>query len=872
MIRPVRPDGTIDTGGVFVPIPRRRVLERIASAAMQRVVLIVAPAGYGKSVALRQYLDTIDATRIRFDVSPDDAGLLGFLRGLADAIADVAPDARTTLAGAYEKNAASASPGTDLALWMHSHLKSYRGVIAIDDLHIAQDDREVTRFLSSLIDRTKGRVQWIIASRSTLGLPIGTWLAYGDSDLAIDEHDLKFSVEEARDAARAFRLAVRDEELYELLNLTDGWATAMSFALRSSTRSVDLRNVSSMTREMVYRYLAEQVYETLNAQEREFLETAALLREIDVDLLVRSGFDNAVPMLENLCQRVAFLQEQSNGTFRMHDLFADFVLHQLNLKGGEVARERARHTGAVLEESQRIVSALRLYQWASSIDDLARIIEVHGIELITQGFADDVAAGLERIASTHRGQSAMLEGVAGLIELTRGRYDDGERSLMRALKGELPPNHRAEFLLRLAIQQSNRGKEPTTWLEMLVGDPDAAPKYKLEGESFIAFSHARGGRVEEASHLAERIEASLVDVRDDETLARVLLRLGNVALIRSDSVKCREFLTQAADVAAKNALWGIVSRAYRSLSLQAIMVENDTATSLWCAQQASAAATRAGDYYDLQMSLLSILSIETRRGNPDRAATVEKQLTELNKSDATIGNFIVSSQAHRKAWAGNYADAHRMFGTIRGRQPHAPDRVFVESVYALCLALDGRTKESGDASTAALAQLDAAADESSILFDFGLLFIALAEIVSGRLTSAQRLLRRARLSHEAVRGFASGVSELLQMSRSAAYEAGDIYAYQDAVATLGFGGYARYLSLALEVLNERRMPADGVTLTPSELAILRALADGQTPKEIAADMSRSVLTVQTHIQNLTRKLGGHGRAEAIATARRMGFL
>src|SRR6516164_3551159 len=100
MIRPVRPDGRIETGGVFVPILRRRVLDRVASAAMQRVVLIVAPAGYGKSVALRQYLQTVSEPRVEFNVLPEHAALLGFLRGLSDALAEIAPDLRTTLASA----------------------------------------------------------------------------------------------------------------------------------------------------------------------------------------------------------------------------------------------------------------------------------------------------------------------------------------------------------------------------------------------------------------------------------------------------------------------------------------------------------------------------------------------------------------------------------------------------------------------------------------------------------------------------------------------------------------------------------------------------------------------------------------------------
>ena len=246
MIRPVRPDGKIETGGVFVPIVRRRVVDRIASAAMQRVVLIVAPAGYGKSVALRHYLDTLAEPHLRYDVLGENAGLLGFLRGFADAVAEIAPDARGTLAGAYEKNAGAQSPGATLRCGCTRICARIAASIAIDDLHVAQGDREVARFLTSLIERTKGRVQWIIASRATSGLPIGTWLAYGESDLAIDEHDLKFSVEEAKEAARAFqprrarrrtlRVAASDRRLGDGDDLRDALLDALG---RSAQHLVD---------------------------------------------------------------------------------------------------------------------------------------------------------------------------------------------------------------------------------------------------------------------------------------------------------------------------------------------------------------------------------------------------------------------------------------------------------------------------------------------------------------------------------------------------------------------------------------------------------------------------------------------------------
>ncbi|MEO9170709.1 MAG: hypothetical protein ABI282_06890, partial [Candidatus Baltobacteraceae bacterium] len=504
MIRPVRSDGKIETGGVFAPIVRHRVIERISSAAMQRVVLIVAPAGYGKSVALEQYLSSAADQSVRFDVLSDHTSLLGFLRGFTDALSDIAPDARATLPGAYEKNAGSASVGTDLALWMHSHVKSYRGIIAIDDLHIAQEDREVTRFLSGLIERTKGRVQWILASRSTLGLPIGTWLAYGDSDLAVDEHDLKFSVEEAKEAARAFRLGVRDEELHELLTLTDGWATAMSFALRSSTRSIDLRSISTMTREMIYRYLAEQVYAGLDSEERRFIETASLLPSVDVNTMIGAGFDNAAATIEELRQRVAFVHEQSPGVYRLHDLFREFVRFQLSLKGKQAAADLRVSLAAVLEARGSTDAALNLLVDSESIEHVTRLLVSAGTELIARGHGDAVARGLEVIPAAVHAREAVLSGLKGTIDIAAGRYDSGERFLQRAIRlGAADANARSEHILRLAMFMVNQGRDPDEMLATLL-ESDAGESAKLEARAMLAVRCVRSGRIESAdAHIRE---------------------------------------------------------------------------------------------------------------------------------------------------------------------------------------------------------------------------------------------------------------------------------------------------------------------------------------------------------------------------------
>jgi ATP/maltotriose-dependent transcriptional regulator MalT len=870
MIRPVRPDGRIETGGVFVPIVRRRVVDRIAAAAMQRVVLIVAPAGYGKSVALRHYLDTLSDPHLRYDVLSENAGLLGFLRGFADAVAEVAPDARGTLAGAYEKNAGSQSPGTDLALWMHSHLRSYRGIIAIDDLQVAQGDREVARFLTSLIERTKGRVQWIIASRATAGLPIGTWLAYGESDLAIDEHDLKFSIEEAKEAARVFKLGVRDDELAELLQLTDGWATAMTFALRSSTRSVDLRNISSMTRDMIYHYLAEQVYQTLNPEEQQFIETAAMLPEVDLDVMIAAGFDRASALVEDLRARVAFIHEYEPGRYRLHDLFRDFARHQVKLRGSGLQRERLTRLGQILEQSGNVVQALRLYVDSGAADDSLRLLETHGIGLLDNGFADD----LDSLTAAQLGgvfaKSPVVLALRGLLDLARGRFDEADRKIVRALRSIESLEFRAQLALRLGGERANRGSSPMDLLDPLLAEPSIQGVVRIESEALLAYWYAKADNAAKARECIASVERG-ISVLENFELARVSLRIGFALNLLGDSDIAREHLSRAAELGSHNSLWSIASRSFQNLANIALFAEGDSAQSLWFAQQAAAAATRAGDYNDLQKALFAMLSLETRRGNADRAMQVEKQLGDLGVRDtASHAAFFASSQAHRHAWNGRYADAHRLFGSIIDRQAHVGS-------YALSLALDGRSKESAAVVAVTVELINeqsaSAIHANALVLDFAMCMLVLAEVVAGRHTSAARLLkRRLRSKNEAGVCMHKAIEELARAAKSPSYAPDELDRYVGAVREFGFGGYGRYVEQVAKHLEEQQEPTTSVALTPQELRVIRELAAGLTPKQIAAETGRSIYTVQTHIQNVIDKFGCHGRAEAIVAARRNGLL
>jgi DNA-binding CsgD family transcriptional regulator len=298
---------------------------------------------------------------------------------------------------------------------------------------------------------------------------------------------------------------------------------------------------------------------------------------------------------------------------------------------------------------------------------------------------------------------------------------------------------------------------------------------------------------------------------------------------------------------------------------------------MWHAEQAAAAATRAGDFFDLQSALLAMLSLETRRGNADRAVRVEKQLLELRANEAQRASFIISSQAHRHAWAGRFAEAHRMFGSVLDRQSHAPDRALVYSMHALCLAMDGQGRNSFASAEKAVAIVESERNRDrtsgAIQCEAAVLFVVVAEVIAGRMTSAQRIFRREERGEDPLgRAMHAIVERIVRAGRSPSYSIAGVEADLEVIRGLGFGGYAEHLQHAVHQLESSHHPETGVVLTPSELRIIRSLASGLTPKDIAAEMGRSVYTVQTHIANVIEKLGCHGRAEAVAAARQLGLL
>lgn len=871
MIRPVAADGRIETGGIFTPIHRQRVVERIAAAATQRVVLIIAPAGYGKSVALRQYLDAAREPHVRYDVYPEHGSLLGFVRGFADALLDLAPDARKTVSGAYEKSRGSKTPGHDLALWLHAHIKTYNGVIAIDDLHLVEGDPEITKFLVSLIERTRGRTRWIVASRSPLDLPFGSWLAYGEMDLMVDEKDLEFSIDEARQAARASRVSVRDEELQEILQMTEGWPTALSFALRTSTRLVDLRNIAATTREMIYRYLAEQVYFSLSDEERDLLHFTAYLPEIDLEVMRHAGYDRAKAVVEALRQRVSFIYPDRPGVYRCHDLFRDFVQHQVELEGDDAARALRLRAAGVLEEMGRTAAALTLYAHARAHENAVRVLSTRGFDLMEHAHADTVIAAINALPQSMRGGDSVVLALRAVGHADAMQLERAEALFQQALEQAPDATTRSAIALRYGLVLVNRGK-PIEQIMLPLLEEELTTDVRAEIVAMLAASYSWSAPDVSARYLDEA-EALLKQILDDATRAKVVQRLGFAAQYLHRLDDARSYSLRAAELATDVGLFSLAARAYTVLAGCASESLSSTPQVLWYAQQSSSSAAKAGDLQSVNLALMFTIAIEVRRGNFDRVETLLKQLQPAAVSDRYRAAVVASANAMVAANGGRFQDAIRISRPALSDSINARDRIVAAASCALWTAATG---EWNDVLARDLQeQLDSfePASESDQQFaDLSRAELAVALALSGKTTLALKVVGRVKEATGPVSAaFGRIANAIIASVRSQSMDCAFTEAL-DTAREFGVLGYGRMIELAYVAWSQRQPNDRKRLLTKAELSVLELLNKGKTPKDIALETGRSVYTVQAHIQNIIGKLGCSGRNEALVIARAQGLI
>ncbi len=409
-------------------VDRTSICNQVFLAFGSKVVLIRAPAGFGKTTVMSQLSERYrkEGTAVAWlNLDEADNDLPRFLSYLVVALKQqLQPDALDDW-----ESAVSFDPG-----YVTTLLASQLGrrdapfVLFLDEVEVIRDP-SVLAFIKQMTLRLPANARLVLGSRTFPEIGLGKLRAYGELFEVVPEQ-LRFSADEAGVFLKERRgLTLRPEQVEKLLRSTEGWATALwlaSVALERRTNTDDLMSGFAGSATAVAEYLAEDVMAGQPPEVRDFLLKTSVLSQFDAALCdaVCGGHDAAelLHRLERDSLFVSVIDEQQR-LYRYHSLFRDFLRSQLAKHAPGSVPTLHRAAADWFLRAGRPIPAIDHALETHDLEFIMPLLEKHAEGLLDQGRLKLLTRWLERFPEPVKASPHLRLLHIWAVNLTRGSQE-----------------------------------------------------------------------------------------------------------------------------------------------------------------------------------------------------------------------------------------------------------------------------------------------------------------------------------------------------------------------------------------------------------------------------------------------------------------
>jgi LuxR family transcriptional regulator, maltose regulon positive regulatory protein len=349
-----------------LPSPRRRLVPRaritdqlpVGGGEAPRLVLVAAPAGFGKTTLLSQWLaaERMERRVAWLALDSGDADLQVFLTHLVAAIQTAEPEVGRDALGLLEAGGTTPTEAVLVSLINDLDVLAGPTVVALDDYHVI-DGAAVHEAVTFLLDNLPPQVTLAMTTRADPPLPLSRLRARGEL-VEVRAADLRFTTDEAESFLNEVMGLQLDGALVAALEArTEGWAAGLQLAALSARTHARRQDGSgdvaefveafSGSHRFVLDYLVEEVLGGQPEVVRAFLLDTSVLEQMTGGLCdALTGRSDGEATLENLERGNLFVVplDEERGWYRYHHLFADAL--RARLAAGDAARVSELHAAA----------------------------------------------------------------------------------------------------------------------------------------------------------------------------------------------------------------------------------------------------------------------------------------------------------------------------------------------------------------------------------------------------------------------------------------------------------------------------------------------------------------------------------------------
>jgi LuxR family transcriptional regulator, maltose regulon positive regulatory protein len=862
-------------------IARGDLLAALDRGAAGKVTIVSAPAGSGKTSLLRAWADRAGRTaRLAVvQVQRDQQDAQQFWLALLSAIRQA-----SATAGRAESPAATPDfNGRAMVDTVLSELAGARSdtVLVIDDLHELNSPEalgQLTRLLANLPPNAHA----MLATRHDLRLRLHRLRLAGEL-AEIRAADLRFTERETRELLASSGVTLSGPGTALLHQRTEGWAAGLRLAAISLADHPDperfVAEFSGSSR-TVAEYLIAEMLERQPDEVQDLLLRTSLLDRVNgelADLLTgRSGSERILLQLEDANAFVVSLDPERTW-FRYHHLFSDLL--RLELRRALPGEVPALHRRAAAWFTQHgdVVEAIRHTQAAGDWADAARLLADYSLSLTLDGQTQTMHVLLR--AFPHRADHPDLALVRATADLVRGRLDEAAAHLAVAETHArtAPPERQrrlrvaiASLKLSLARRRGHLASviEQVTFLASPVtgeSGADIALDSDLRAVALMNLGSAEAWslalpdaerHLREGAVLARRIGRPNLEV----TCLAQLAFASKIHSFATTQQRCREAIALAERYG-----WGtepVVAPALMTLSGTMVWLGEFDEGERWLRRTERALLTDAGP--DIRLLLHQTAGIlHAGRGRHPEAleefGAAERLASQLEGSHALasqVTGWLLATQAR----LGAPGQARARLAALDDERASSGEIGNARAV--ICLA-------EGDPAGALRAVQGVVAGTAPVV---GYVTLVESHLLAGL---AHRELGDPRAANQATERALSLaepdrlVLPFVMTGSRALLEA--LPRHETAHAALLAGILDVVHGSSLAATHPPVLP-QAEELSPSELRVLRYLPTNLSRPEIAAELSVSVNTVNTHVRSIYAKLQASDRSSAVQRARELRLL
>ena len=413
-------------------VVRQSLLDRLGEDPPTRLVVISAPAGWGKTSLLRDWRLADKACRTAW-VSVD-AGDNDPVRFWAHVIASVGRVSQDFGVAALQVLTAPGAGSTDAVLAMLvNELAGLPAPVTLvaDDYHLISSP-DIRYGVAFLVEHLPPTMRLVLAARADPELPLARLRARGEvTEIRAD--DLRFT--EAETAALlngTLGLALAPSDILALHRRTEGWAAGLYLAglsLRGRPEPSAFIQAFAGDDRQIVDYLLAEVLDGLPAQVRSFLLRTSALDRLSGPLCdAVAGGGGSQRILEQMERSNLFLVplDSRRCWYRYHHLFAELLRHELDRAEPGLAALLHRRASAWHQAHGNVADAIGHALSAGDLADARELIASGWHACFNEGLVETVESWLSRLPPEMVAGDARLCLVRAWLARNLGRLDEVE--------------------------------------------------------------------------------------------------------------------------------------------------------------------------------------------------------------------------------------------------------------------------------------------------------------------------------------------------------------------------------------------------------------------------------------------------------------